>query len=110
MGLLFGTMFNVQCPEGVQVKRIIRVQNRVLAAAVLVGLAGMAQAENRWLITDEEGMTPTPRLEDGTVDLGGNGVWNLPYITNMAQTLPGYDEGERPPFRPWAQAMWEYNR
>jgi len=54
--------------------------------------------------------TPTPRLPDGTVDLGGNGVWNLPYITNFAATMDGYEDGVRPPFLPWTQAMWEYNR
>ena len=54
--------------------------------------------------------TPTPRLADGTVDLGGNGVWNLPYVTNIAARMEGFDEGKRPPFRPWAQAMWAYNR
>lgn len=54
--------------------------------------------------------TPTPRLPDGTVDLGGNGVWNLPYITNFAERMPGYKEGDTPPFQPWARALWEYNR
>lgn len=82
-----------------------------LGIAVFAALhAGAAQAENRWLIDDDGPRTPTPRLSDGTVDLGGDGVWDLPYVTNMAQTLPGYDDGERPPFRPWTQAMWEYNR
>ena len=37
--------------------------------------------------------TPTPRLPDGTVDLGGNGVWNLPYVTNIAARMEGFDEG-----------------
>ncbi len=28
---------------------------------------------------------PTPRLADGTVDLGGNGIWELPWVTNLEQ-------------------------
>ena len=41
---------------------------------------------------------PTPRLADGTVNLGRvlgeKGVWNVPYITNMGVRLVGPD-GER---------------
>ncbi|HWK55330.1 MAG TPA: hypothetical protein VNR18_13220 [Hyphomicrobiales bacterium] len=54
--------------------------------------------------------TPTPRLADGTVDLGGDGIWDLPYITNFAATMDGYADGVRPPFQPWTKAMWDYNR
>ena len=61
----------------------------------------------------EEGpRTAPPRNPDGTIDFGGNGVWSLPYITNFAQRMVGrdYEAGERPPFLPWAKAMWDYNR
>jgi hypothetical protein len=54
--------------------------------------------------------TETPRLPDGTVDLGGNGVWDLPYITNMAVRMVGYKEGDQPPMLDWTRAMWNYNR
>lgn len=54
--------------------------------------------------------TTTPRLANGTVDLAGNGVWNLPYITNFATRMPGYKEGDQPPMLPWARAMHDYNR
>jgi hypothetical protein len=54
--------------------------------------------------------TPTPRNADGTVDLGGNGIWDLPYITNIAARMEGFDQGKRPPFLPWTKAMWDYNR
>lgn len=54
--------------------------------------------------------TPTPRMADGTVDLGGDGVWSLPWITNFAVRMPGYEEGDQPPMRPWTRAMWEYNK
>lgn len=88
-----------------------QLSKQLLAFSALACLhAFPAQAENPWLIEDDSPMTPTPRFEDGTVDLGGDGVWDLPYITNFARTLPGYDEGERPPFLPWTKAMWEYNR
>jgi hypothetical protein len=38
---------------------------------------------------------PTPRLADGTVNLGRvpgeKGIWNVPYITNMGMRLVGSD-------------------
>jgi len=49
---------------------------------------------------------PTPRLPDGTVDLGGDGVWSLPWITNFGRQIVG---GDDVPFLPWTQAMHEYN-
>jgi len=75
---------------------------------------------------------PTPRLADGTVNLGRvpgeKGIWQLPYITNMAQTSPDAPpRGQRPaaslpgggrggaatepwiPFQPWAAAVYNYN-
>ncbi|MES2606142.1 MAG: hypothetical protein V4603_14500 [Pseudomonadota bacterium] len=58
--------------------------------------------------------TPAPKLADGTVDLGGNGIWDLPYITDFATRIPGAvpraNPVVQPPMLPWAQAMWEYNR
>jgi len=54
--------------------------------------------------------TPTPRLADGSVDLGGDGVWNLPYVTNFAARMPGYKEGDQPPMLDWTRAMLAYNR
>jgi hypothetical protein len=58
--------------------------------------------------------TPAPKLADGTVDLGGNGIWDLPYITDFATRIVGADPRAKPvvqpPHLPWAQAMWEYNR
>jgi len=51
---------------------------------------------------------PTPRLADGTVDLGGNGVWDLPWIRNFADQI--VEEGGTVPMLPWTQAMLDYNR
>jgi hypothetical protein len=76
---------------------------------------------------------PTPRLSDGTPNLGRvpgeKGVWNVPYIQNMAdyatgrgagpagRTGGGGNEGGRGgsrsephiPFQPWAAAVYDYN-
>jgi hypothetical protein len=79
----------------------------LLAAAVGMLVSGMALAASE---APPAPRTPTPRLPDGTVDLSGDGVWSLPYITNFAARMEGFDDGARPPFLPWAQAMWDYNR
>jgi hypothetical protein len=77
---------------------------------------------------------PTPRLADGTPNLGRvpgeKGVWNVPYIQNMADRVPGAPargRGAGPaaadggsgrggsrsephiPFMPWAAAVYDYN-
>ena len=82
-------------------------QIKTLTLAIALLSAGGISAQD-----DDGPRTPTPRLPDGSVDLGGNGVWDLPYITNFAQRMVdrNYEAGERPPFLPWAQSMWEYNR
>ena len=48
----------------------------------------------------------TPRLPDGTVDLGGDGVWNLPWIREFSKIIVGAGEV---PALPWTQAMHDYN-
>jgi hypothetical protein len=76
---------------------------------------------------------PTPRLADGTPNLGRvpgeKGVWSVPYIQNMADRASGRgagpagrgggggDDGGRGgaksephiPFLPWAAAIYDYN-
>jgi hypothetical protein len=74
---------------------------------------------------------PTPRLADGTPNLGRvpgeKGVWNVPYIQNMADRASGRGAGpagrgggngggrggsrSEPhiPFQPWAAAVYDYN-
>jgi hypothetical protein len=51
---------------------------------------------------------PTPRLADGTVNLGRvpgeKGVWAVPYITNMAMTVVGSDGALLPAIREAQQA------
>lgn len=84
---------------------------RTLVAAVFTGMQMLLNPA--FAAEDAEAdapRSPTPRMEDGTVDLGGSGVWNLPYITNFAARMEGFDSGVRPPFLPWAKAMHDYNR
>lgn len=88
---------------------ILNRKHTLLAAAVLAALQLSTGAVAQPPAADAP-RTPTPRLADGTVDLAGHGVWSLPYITNFAARMPGYKEGDTPPFLPWARAMWEYNR
>ncbi len=79
-------------------------------------------------------LLPTPRLADGTPNLGRvpgeKGVWNVPYIQNMADRVAGGESrgagpvggaggggggrgGSRSephiPFQPWAAAVYDYN-
>jgi hypothetical protein len=84
---------------------------KLLVLATIVGLQSFisAQAQPGGNQADRPS-TPTPRMQDGTVDLGGDGVWSLPWITNFAVRMPDYQEGDLPPFLPWTQAMWEYNK
>ncbi|MDT8399537.1 MAG: hypothetical protein RQ899_13070 [Pseudomonadales bacterium] len=86
--------------------------HKLLLLVLLLGWQSLVgvQAQPRNANEEDRPSTPTPRLSDGTVDLGGNGYWDLPYTTNFAATLPGYADGERPPFLPWTKAMWDYNR
>ena len=51
---------------------------------------------------------PTPRLPDGTVDLGGDGIWSQPWITDFAKNLVGAKDAKIP-FLPWTKAMYDYN-
>ena len=53
---------------------------------------------------------PTPRLPDGTVDLGGNGVWDLPWIRDFSTIIVGGDDDTDAPMLPWTSAMRESNR
>jgi hypothetical protein len=51
---------------------------------------------------------PTPRLPDGTVDLGGNGIWRLPWVTDFSKRLVGGADAKIP-YLPWTKAMYDYN-
>ena len=97
-------------------------------AACLTASAGAAAAGQSETAPAPE---PTPRLPDGTPNLGRvageKGVWSVPYITNMAAraigpdgepvTAPGSSRGARGgsasephiPFQPWSAAIYDYN-
>jgi hypothetical protein len=72
-----------------------------------------------------ESPLPTPRLRDGTVNLGRprdeKGIWALPVIANFAAVATGVPQGFQGnqrrgaaaephiPFQPWAAAVYDYN-
>jgi hypothetical protein len=76
----------------------------VVLAAELALLAGNPAAAQSGAEPVEA--RPTPRLPNGTVDLGGDGIWDLPWITDFGKQLVGDEEV---PFLPWTKAMYEYN-
>jgi hypothetical protein len=76
-----------------------------VTAATLSAVSAQAQPPNANAVR-----TPTPRLADGTVDLGGRGVWNQRWITDFARQMSGYKDGDLPPMLPWTMAMYKYNQ
>jgi hypothetical protein len=82
-----------------------------LAAAGLLAMVATLPAANAQQSSSKGSgpaeTAPTPRLPDGTVDLGGNGVWSLPWITDFSKQLVDVDEI---PYLPWTKAMYEYNK
>jgi hypothetical protein len=101
-----------------------------LAAVIVIAALYTAWAQGPAVPRSVE---PTPRLADGTPNLGRvpgeKGVWNVPYIQNMGMRLPGPDgktaaergtaaeNGGRGgakaepdvPFLPWARGVYDYN-
>jgi hypothetical protein len=82
----------------------------LLAAATLVALQSLTAVQAQPPAAEDQPRTPAPRLADGTIDFGGNGVWNLPYVTDFAARMPGYKEGDQPPMLAWTKAMSDYNK
>jgi len=87
----------------------MNLKRTLLVAATIASLQTMSTAYAQPGGNDGP-RTPTPRLADGTPDLGGNGVWNLSWITDFARRMPNYKDGDLPPMLPWTKAMWEYNQ
>jgi hypothetical protein len=104
-------------------------------AAIAVACATLALSAQQ---NQSVSSAPTPRLADGTVNLGRvageKGMWNVPYIQNMADRLVGAESrgrGAGPggagtaaapgggrggaksepqiPFLPWAASVYDYN-
>ena len=112
---------------------------RRAAVVAFVLVSGLAAAQTRAASQDTSGESaavpePTPRLPDGTPNLGRvageKGVWGVPYITNMAARVirvgdtpvsaTGAQSGGRGtrggtasephiPFMPWSAAVYDYN-
>jgi hypothetical protein len=79
----------------------------ILAALLAVAAfpAG-AQPTGARRAADAAPSPPTPRRPDGSVDLGGDGIWNQSWITDFGKQLVGAKEI---PFLPWTKAMYDYN-
>jgi hypothetical protein len=75
-----------------------------LAACAAVTLLAAAPTAAQ---DEDSAAPPTPRLADGTVDLGGHGVWAQPWITDFGARLVGREDI---PFLPWTKAMYDYNK
>jgi len=83
---------------------------KLLAAATLAALQTISAVQAQPPARGDQPRTPAPRMADGTIDLAGDGVWNLPWVTDFAVRMPGYKEGDMPPMLAWTKAMWEYNK
>jgi hypothetical protein len=100
---------------------------RSLALAAAISAASFLSAQAQQEGGARPAPEPTPRLADGTPNLGRvpgeKGVWNVPYIQNMGRRIPGGARGDDPPnggrggarsepdvpFMPWSAAVYDYN-
>jgi hypothetical protein len=87
-------------------RRLMTYFTGVAAIAVVFMVAGPVSAQSGSGSADVAPPLPTPRLPDGTVDLGGDGVWNIRWIQNFGEQIVG---GGDVPFLPWTRAMHAYN-
>ena len=76
----------------------------ILAYALTICASGSAYGQRPAAAAEP---APTPRLANGTVDLGGDGIWDQPWITDFGKQLVGDTEI---PFLPWTKAMYDYNK
>ena len=86
------------------------IKKLIAVAAIVIlqfSISGTALAQPRGPELDRT--IPTPRLNGGKVDFGGDGVWSLPYIRNFADRIVGGNENSSVPFLLWTKAMHEYN-
>ena len=90
---------------------LIQYVKKLIAVAAIVVLQLALSATTLAQPSDPEldRTIPTPHLDDGKVDFGGNGVWSLPWIRNFAVRVVRGDENSSVPFLPWTKAMHEYN-
>lgn len=83
-----------------------RATRRIAALAVLGSFACLMAVQVTAAEPVKAPPAPTPRLPDGKVDLGGDGIWELPYITDMGKQV--LDTPAEVPFLPWSKAMYDY--
>jgi hypothetical protein len=80
----------------------------LVGTAILVLAAHAARAQDGAARAAAKEHPPTPRLADGTVDLGGHGIWRLPWITDFSKRVVGGPDAKIP-YLPWTKAMYDYN-
>jgi hypothetical protein len=84
----------------------------LLYAAAIAAAATLPSSSSAQPAADAAGdakSAPAPRRADGTVDLGGDGIWDQPWITDFGRQLAGGPDAEIP-FLPWTKAMYDYNK
>ncbi len=79
-----------------------------VGASAVLGMAAVLAAGAATPAAPSTPPAPTPRLADGTVDLGGKGIWTLPWITDFGKQIVDGKAGDVP-FLPWTRAMHAYN-
>jgi hypothetical protein len=84
---------------------MIKTAAAPLVTALLLAAFG-ASAQRAADKESHDAPAPTPRFADGTVDLGGDGIWEQSWITDFGKQLVGAKEI---PFLPWTKAMYDYN-
>lgn len=93
-------------------RHALRRGGQVVAAACAVVTLGAVQAAAP-TATPNVPPEPTPRLADGTVDLGGDGIWSLPWVTNLSKRVIDQKTGQPTPdaipYLPWTKAMNAYS-
>jgi len=113
--------------RGILLVSLIATNTAILAQVGRVGPAVVVDPSGTIAASrDTDGPPqPTPRLADGTVNLGRDhgekGIWGLPSIQNFAGFTPDtpkeFNRGQRGgapnepfiPFQPWAAAVYNYN-
>ena len=85
----------------------VRNTTLLVSAILVTTLAPSGAALGQRAAAAAEKPAPTPRLANGTVDLGGDGIWDQPWITDFGRQLVGDAEI---PFLPWTKAMYDYNK
>src|SRR5436190_22261428 len=87
----------------------LNVRNTILAFAIattMLAASGSAFAQRGSADAAKKPSAPTPRLADGTVDLGGDGIWDQPCITDFGKQPAGDREI---PSLPMTKATYDHH-